>query len=92
MMFWTDGDMLETFSKRWVAKIDLSLQDFSTKLVDFDDSKLFIRIFLYCRLYQGELKVITHPQCGLHFFIAPLTFPVAAFTGKVKLRRDAKTS
>ena len=53
------------FQHRWVAKIDLSLQYISTKPVDLDDFKLFISMFLYYSLYQGKLKVITHPHFSI---------------------------
>ena len=49
------------------------------KVVFFSVFKAFVSIFLYYTLYQGKLKVITRPQCGLHFFIRSLVFALVAF-------------
>ena len=62
------------FRHRWVAKIDFALLGFSKKMADFDDFKAFVSNFLYYSLYKGKLEVITHPQCGLRFFIQPQVF------------------
>ena len=67
------------FQHPWAGKIDFALQDFSTKISDFDVFKAFIGIFLYYRLYQGKLKAITRPQCAIRFFDGTLLFALAPF-------------
>ena len=47
---------------------------FRKKIADFAVFKAFVSNFLYYSLYKGKLEVITHPQCGLSFFIRPLVF------------------
>ena len=79
---WCSGPIetcLRQFQHRWVTQIDFLLQDFCTKPWDFDGFRVFIRISLYYNLYQMKLKVITHPQCGLHFFKRPLVFLLSSY-------------
>ena len=78
-MFRTYWDMFKTFSKPLGPNNWFSMARFFDKTSDFVVFKAFVSIFLYYTLYQGKLKVITRPQCGLHFFIRSLVFALAAY-------------
>ena len=80
--FGSIGTCLRHSRSCWVPIIGLPWPDFSTKLQILSfltNFKAFISIFLYYTLYQGKLKVITRPQCGLHFFIRSLVLALAAY-------------
>ncbi len=79
MMFRTDWDMFETVLTPLSHENRFLIAKFFDKISDFDVFKAFISIFLYYNLYQGKLKVIMRPQCGLNFFIRPLVFPLVDF-------------
>ena len=78
-MFRIYWDMFETFSKPLGPNNWFSMARFFDKTSDFVVFKAFVSIFLYYTLYQGKLKVIPRPQCGLHFFIRSLVFSLAAY-------------
>ena len=77
MMLQTEWDIFETFLTLLGRKNWFSLLDFSEKNDGFCRFKAFVNNFLYYSLYKGKLEVITHPQCGLRFFIRPLVFDLA---------------
>ena len=78
-MFRIYWDMFETFSKPLGPNNWFSMARFCDKTSDFVVFKAFVSIFLYYTLYQGKLKVIPRPQCGLHFFIRSLVCALVAF-------------
>ena len=61
-------DNFDTVGSRKSSFYRQILPDFSARLADFGVFKAFISNFLYYKLYQGKLKVITRPQCALRFF------------------------